>query len=155
MSVRPQRSAPRAGSARAGDLLELEAISPDGTALTTRGELVRVLAVSTVNPATLGARELTRLATAFGALVNVLGAGERLSFIVEATPIHVERLLARSRVHTDATAAAISHAGANGHERGAALQRLAAAHEDSIARHALRDAARELQAYVVVPHALG
>src|SRR3954451_16525788 len=108
MTVRPQRSSTGPDCACAGDLLELEAIAPDGTALTTRGELVRVLAVSTVNPATLGPRELGRLATAFEALVNMLAAGERLSFMVEATPIQLERLLARGRAHTQAAAAAIS-----------------------------------------------
>ena len=147
--------APDAGQSRrtasVGELLDLDALAPDGTALTSRGELVRVLAVSTANPATLGAQQLDRLANAFGALVNVLAAGERLSFIVEAAPIHIDRLLARSRAQTDATAAAIERAGADGPERARALRRLAAAHEDSIAQHARRDAARELTAYVVVP----
>ncbi len=109
-----------------------------------------MLEVSTANPATLGAQQLDRLANAFAGLVNVLAAGERLCFVVDATPIRLDRLLARSRAQTDATAAAIEH-GPDGATRAGALRRLAAAHEESIARHARRDAARELTAHIVVP----
>src|SRR5690242_16160424 len=124
MTVRIRAAgAPRIG-ASVGDLLELDALAPDGTAVTSRGELVRVLQVSTANPATLAAQQLDRCATAFGALVNVLAAGERLAFIVEAAPIHVDRLLERSRAHTDATAAAIERTGPDGHDRARALRRV-------------------------------
>lgn len=133
-----------------GDLLDLVALAADGTAVTGSGDLVRMLAVSTVNPSTLGDDQVNRLAHAFGALVNGLAAGERLTFLVEATPIQLDRLLARSRVQTDATAAAVER-GPHGRACADALKRLAAAHEESIEQHARRDAARELTAYVVVP----
>ena len=71
---------------------------------------------------------------------------------MEASPIQLDELLARGRAHTEATAAAIAASGELGRERADALRRLAAAHEESIACHARRDAARELQAYIVVPH---
>ncbi len=146
---RPQLGKERQPAA-VGELVDVVALAPDGTALTDAGEVVRVLSVSTVNPATLGEEQVDRLAGAFGAIANVLAAGERLTFIVEATPIHVDRLLARSRAQTEATAAALER-GPDGPHCAAAMRRLAAAHHDSITRHARRDAARDLAAYVVVP----
>ena len=106
MRVRPTRSTAEP-TAFAGDLLELDSIAPDGTVLTSRGEAVRVLRVATANPATLGVNELARLANGFGALANLLAAGERLAFLVEASPIQLDELLARGRAHTEATATAI------------------------------------------------
>ena len=138
--------------ARAGDLLGLQALDADGVAVNARGELVRLLEVSTKNPATLSAEQSAQVAEGFGALVNTLDAGQSLCFYVEATPVLVDELLQRDRAQSSATVAALRQT-PGGNERAEAIGRLTAAHEQTITRHASREVARHVATYVVVPYA--
>jgi hypothetical protein len=134
------------------DLLALQLIAPDGTALLTDGTVVRALAVGTLNAETLGGPQVRRVAHGLQAVVNTLSAGQELLAYVEARPIHVDTLLSRQRAHHDAAAAAIARSVTGGDVRAQALRRLARAHEDTVARHASRDAARDVSCYLIVPY---
>jgi hypothetical protein len=131
------------GEARAGDLLGLRALDGDGVAVNARGELVRVLEVSTKNPATLSVEQTVQVAEGFGALVNTLDGGQSLCFYVEATPVLVDELLARDRAQSSATVAALRQT-PGGAQRAEAIERLGGAHEQSITRHAGREVARHV-----------
>ena len=86
--------------ARAGDLLALEALDPAGVAATADGALVRAIEASVKNPEVMSGEAQMQLAEGFGALVNRLAAGQSLQFYLEATPVQLDELLARSRAQS-------------------------------------------------------
>ena len=132
--------------AEAGELLPVEALDRSGLLVTSEGALVRVLRVAQKNPLVMSEEERAQTSAAFGRLAGRLRPGQSLQFYVEAAPVRLDELLARSE--REAEAALERHA----RERNDALRRLRAAHEESIRLHADEQAAVELAAYIVVPY---
>src|SRR3954469_15450221 len=97
----------------------------------------------------MSAIEREQVGHAFGQLASRLQAGQSLQFYVEATPIRLEALLARSE---DDVERAIRALGPDHDGRANALRRLHAALRESLERHADEQAAVEIAYYLLVPY---
>ena len=133
--MRPLKSRTPDPAVEAGDLLPVEALDHSGLLVTSEGALVRVLRVAQKNPLVMSGNERAQVSAAFGRLAGRLRPGQSLQFYVEAAPVRLDELLARSPVPRDE-----------------ARRRLRAAYEESLRLHAQEQAAVELATYVIVPY---
>ena len=138
----------------AGDLLALEAIDRTGVAVTREGALVRAIHVTPPNPLIMADEDRRRTAEGFGYLVGRLRAGQSLQFYVEARPIDLDALLARTRAQVALAAGKPPEpsTGTGADRSSAALWRLYGALEESLRIHADDQAAVALDSYVLVPY---
>ena len=144
-------SEPRAAG-YAGDFLGIEALSQDGLLIRSDGAFVRYLEVIPNNPLVMDEEGCQRMTRGFTQLLQRVGADMSVQAYVQATPVALDELLARSRAQTDAaTAALVDDADPALQARGQALRRLAAAHEESLCVHAEDMAAVEVRYVLVVP----
>jgi TraG P-loop domain len=145
VSRNPERSPFR----EAGDLCPVEAIDREGLLVTSEGALVRFLRAAPKNPLVMSPVEREQVGQAFGQLVGRLAPGQSLQFYVEAAPVRLESLLARSQHEAER---ALRSLASNGDGRAEALRRLHAGLRESLERHADEQAAVDVAYYVVVPY---
>jgi TraG P-loop domain len=145
VSRKPERSPFR----EAGDLCPVEAIDREGLLVTSEGALVRFLRTAPKNPLVMSAVEREQVGHAFGQLAGRLAPGQSLQFYVEAAPVRLDALLARSQQDADR---AIRSLASNGDGRAEALRRLHAGLRESLERHADEQAAVDVAYYVAVPY---
>jgi len=144
----PGRRSPD-GLGQAGDLLAVEAIDRTGLIVSSDGALVRIVRVRTANPLLMSAEDRERTSAAFARLLGQLRAGQRLQFYIDARPVDLDALLESCRC--DARAATADRGGVLARDR----QRLHAALEESLRRHADEHAAVQTTAHLIVPLAAG
>jgi TraG P-loop domain len=137
----------------AGTLLAVEAIDQSGLIVTSEGALVRIVHVIPPNPIILSDDDRERVAASYSHLVSRLRPQESLQFYVQARPVNLDELLARSRREVAAWSGEYPVNGQAARD-GLALSRwrLNAAMEESLRLHADDQAAVQLNAYVVVPY---
>lgn len=133
--------------ADAQELAGVAEITRDGVVRLADGGLALVLRAGSVNPLVLDEPDLQRVNDAFARVLNRIPAGRSLQFLVEATPLPVEQVIAGERDLADRAATAAPA------ERAAALRRLAACGEQSLVFHAPAIAAVEVTHLVVCPWA--
>jgi hypothetical protein len=137
----------------AGELLAVEALDRAGVLVTSEGVLVRYLRVAPKNPLVMSDGERARVSHAFGQLVARVAAGQSLQFYVEAAPVRLDALLARSRAEADRGLAPLERSSdPELRQRAGALRRLHGALERSLELHADEQAAIEIGYHVVVPY---
>jgi hypothetical protein len=132
----------------AGDLCGIEALDREGLMVTSEGALVRCLRAAPKNPLVMSPSEREQVGEAFGRLVGRLQPGQSLQFYVDAAPVQLAALLARSETAAERASRALRE-----HEdRAIALRRLHGALRESLERHADEQAAVDVAYYVVVPY---
>jgi hypothetical protein len=145
--------APLNGLREAGELLALEALDRTGLMVTSEGALVRILHVIPPNPMTLSEVERQQLAASFCHIVARLRPSQSLQFYVEARPVNLEQLLARSRREVAIWAGEPPAPGQPARDALALTRwRLYGAMEESLRMHADDQAAVQFDAYVIVPY---
>ena len=134
---------------QAGDLCAVEAIDREGLLVTSQGALVRFLRAAPKNPLVMSPPEREQIGHAFGQLAGRLQPGQSIQFYVEATPVRLDALLARSESEAEC---AIRALGPHAEDRAGVLRRLHAALRESLERHADEQAAVDVAYYLIVPY---
>lgn len=132
-------------SAFAGDLLPLAALFDDGLAVLETGAYLRVLEVSPVNPLVLDPEAAATVSGGFAQLASRIPSGQALQLSVDASPLPLQRVIAREHAQTSIAAAAAEP------ERAIAMRRLATAHELSLRTQSAELAAVSLRYFVACP----
>jgi hypothetical protein len=136
-----------------GDLLPVERIDRTGLVITREGAFVRIIDVVPPNPFVLSGDDRRRVAEGFSQLISRLRPQQSLQFCVEARPVNLDEVLARSRAEVEAWAGPPPAADRLAVEpRALSRWRLYAAMEESLRMHADEQAAVWMRAYVVVPY---
>ncbi len=137
----------------AGELLPVEAIDQTGLAITREGAFVRILHVVPPNPIITSASDREHIVSGYCRLVSRLRPQQSLQFYVEARPVNLDQVVARSRREVSAWSGEHPSAGQPARDALALSRwRLNAAMEESLRLHADEQAAVQFNAYVVIPH---
>ena len=137
---------------QAGELLAVEYLDRSGLLVSGEGAFVRVFRVRPPNPLLMSGEERARLAGTLQRLICQLGAGETLQVYVQARPVNLGELLAGAREQVQASAGPPPDRERGARDEVALSQwRLYAALEQSLRAHADRQAAMQVDHYVIVP----
>ncbi len=137
---------------QAGELLAVEYLDRSGLLVSGEGAFVRVFRVGPPNPLLMSGEERARLAGTLQRLICQLGAGETLQVYVQARPVNLGELLAGAREQVQASAGPPPDRERGARDEVALSQwRLYAALEQSLRAHADRQAAMQVDHYVIVP----
>lgn len=132
------------------DALGLTGIGPDGLAIRTDGVCLRYLEVlAPVNPLIADEQANVQAARMLGATLARLAAGQSLQFYVQAQPVRLDELVAGESQQVALAAAAVEQGGRA--SLAAAMRRLGAAAERSLAGHCQAVAAMSVRHVLVVP----
>ena len=130
----------------AGSLLPIADLYRDGLAVRTDGTLVKVAALTSLNPWVLSPEDGERVLDAIGRGLAQLPAGTHVMFLAEAHPIRLHEVIGRTR---ELAREAVRHAARSAQEA-VTMARLYGLLEEGLVQHASEDATIHHEYFLVM-----